>query len=280
MREWLEKRPSARPLGSEHWGLALLLSLLRWGPRSRATMTQTLARLAAAEVPTAASPQAPAGSIGAGESRSREAEAPGQVHGEGAAPVHDGSDPRPRKQEPTCRCVGNCCRKVCAKKANMRRRSCCGTLVYHGDKVVCDAAPADSFALCPGCKCEEKSCTRLRKKGGHRWCATHDRTFKAVKPSTHFITRKGARKYPPDFTLAEKVVARCSFVLAFLMPLDIVMFCRFCRATSPSIQAGSPISHTFLALSFFAHAIKWPPAVEYFLQAVHKVEASRVYVRT
>ena len=158
-----------------------------------------------------------------------------------------------------CSCSGNCARKLCEKRRN-RRRVC-------PDHVICLNPRARGASFCVSCKCEIAECPnrRYRQPQGSRWCIEHHEDCSRISSRPGwYMTPYGSRRYDPDLSITLQIVFRCGFAL--LKPEDYLKFQTACRQWCEPRGAGSPISGTAIAVLFFVHAAKWPPAILRFLQ--------------
>ena len=282
---WLAARPRAKPMGEGDLASDVVKAWLRWNPADRPAVQTVLSfpvfkqyRSADADgnrcercglpkalcclqhqheipmQPTAPSPIPCATGVVRNE---------GSVSADALAQAADALLPTDLSREAPghCQCSGHCARKLCVKRAN-RRRSV-------PQVTICNRQPVHGGRLCLVCKCEHITCLKGKARGGSRWCQEHDETFsKRAGRAGWYANCYGVHQYAKHLSPILKVVARCAFVLPLLLPEDYLKFQTVCRKWCEPRCSGSSISGTALAVMFFAHAVKWPPAMLRFIEVL------------
>ena len=183
-----------------------------------------------------------------------------------AAPF--GADADHRSRVVLCFCSGNCSNRLCARNLNARRYP-------DPPLLICSERAIAGTRFCRNCKCELDNCTEQRQRsGGVRWCRKH-----ALEMAAHFekkgrhayANRQGEQKWSAPYGDALRLATRMAPIAHLLRTPDAIalravldMFCP--RAGG----AGSPMGSKGLAVVFFAHAMKWPPAVDFFREQMSK----------
>ena len=150
-----------------------------------------------------------------------------------------------------CACCANCGDRLCASNQRSEVVPICSRPRIRGQ------------SFCLRCKCEMTDCSRGAQKGAigsQRWCA---RCAQIPIPKGSYKNKNCVFPYGPNWNTALKLVARWSFLFAWLTPEDLVAILDFIiRICSPA--RGKTISQVALFAIFWASTIKWPVPVRRF----------------
>ena len=151
-----------------------------------------------------------------------------------------------------CGCSGNCGNPFCTTQMNLRKRD--------SETIICFLPRAPGSQRCSArCKCEFLSCPNPRvKRHNKRWCAEH----MALARKSDYANLYGFFMYKPIMGSSLQVVCRTAFLLPHMTPLDFEAAEAVCHVWCKPEAAGSQISGVAMAVVVFAHAVKWPGAVQ------------------
>jgi len=159
-----------------------------------------------------------------------------------------------------CACSGNCGSGICQFRVNQRR--------YQEISLVCLGVPLPGRALCPRCECEKDSCRRPRNGKlqlcARRWC--HGCAPKSAMPRGQYSNASGSHTFGKAWSPVLKIVAAWSFLLTFLTPADCTTF--VCFAHKLGVEPGAPLTAPRCTMLFLAHALKWPPVIQFLSSTV------------
>jgi len=156
-----------------------------------------------------------------------------------------------RRPAAKCACCGACGAKRCAVAKNAFYR--------RGADTICPAVATGNARYCTNCVCEVDGCNSPRHR--LRWCKKHGAEYSVGDCQRTYSNLFQARatlqaQWPAEL----KSVARLAFAFPRMTPDDLTV-----------LTGSQTLTPVYVVKTFIAHAIKWPWAVQHFLDRTQQV---------